>query len=278
VHTIQTSAPCPQLRGFVRCYGQREMICSSSDSELPFIASLEYILEFNFYDREVMERPCSQSQVVSPFHILGPQTKSVRRARFQGHFRAFGIFLKPLAFWQLFRIPSHVVTDQDLSGTDLLGQHMEVLWSKLAESKSYEQRIFEADKHLLPFAMNALAHTGIMLSARYIARNKGAARIEKLADLSGLGVRQYERRFAEQMGMGPKAFSRIARFQTALDAKRIAPNLSWLTIAHESGYYDQAHMIRDFESLGGEVPRAVLKLSGDLQPWSLAGSKPISLR
>jgi AraC-like DNA-binding protein len=155
---------------------------------------------------------------------------------------------------------------------------MNFLWSRLAEAKSFEQQIFEADKHLLPFAINALPRTGIMLSAGYITRNQGAPRIGDVADLSGLSLRQYERRFAEQIGMGPKQFSRISRFQRALDAKRVAPNLSWLTIAHESGYYDQAHMIRDFESLGGEAPGAVIKLSGDLQPWSLARKTPHTLR
>src|ERR1700712_3983757 len=113
MQTIRTSRSHPSLRQFVRCYAQREMTCPAQGSELPFIASLESILSFNFADREIMDRTRSQSQLVARSHILGPQTACTRRARFQGHMRAFGIFLKPQAFWRLFRVPSQVLTDQD---------------------------------------------------------------------------------------------------------------------------------------------------------------------
>jgi AraC-like DNA-binding protein len=71
------------------------------------------------------------------------------------------------------------------------------------------------------------------------------------------------------MGLSPKLFARIARFQMALDAKRNTPARAWLSIAHEYGYFDQMHMIRDFQNLGGDTPGQILHQSGDLQPWSI---------
>ena len=87
---------------------------------------------------------------------------------------------------------------------------------------------------------------------------------------AGLSLRQYERRFAQEMGLPPKLFARITRFQMALDAKRLTPNRTSLSVAHEFGYFDQMHMARDFQTLGSETPGQILRQSGDLQPWSVA--------
>jgi hypothetical protein len=60
------------------------------------------------------------------------------------------------------------------------------------------------------------------------------------------------------------------RFQSALDTKRAAPGRSWMSVAHQLGYFDQMHMVRDFQSLGGSLPGEILTQIGDYQPWSLA--------
>ena len=78
-------------------------------------------------------------------------------------------------------------------------------------------------------------------------RSKGAVRIDEIAFHAALSVRQFERRFAGEAGMPPKLFAQTARFQNALDAKRLSPSRSWLSVAHELGYFDQMHMIRDFQ-------------------------------
>jgi transcriptional regulator GlxA family with amidase domain len=98
-----------------------------------------------------------------------------------------------------------------------------------------------------------------MKSAQHALRHNGAIRIEELANHHALSVRQYQRRFIEEVGFSPKLFTRITRFQTALDAKRIAPHRSWMDVAHDSGYFDQMHLIRDFKSLGGEIPSELRK-------------------
>lgn len=278
MHTIQTARPRPELSEFVRSYAQREMTCSASAFELPFIASVEPILSFNFYDRETMQHEGGQRRPVSRFHVLGPQTRPSRRAHFEGYTLAFGIFLKPLALWRLFGIPSLALSDADIAGEDLLGKESQSLWQKLGESRSFAERIQVAEHYLLPFALNVVDRTRIMKSAAYISFNNGATRIDVLARDAALSMRQFERRFAEEVGMSPKLFARITRFQTVLDAKRLTPSISWLSVAHEFGYHDQMHMIRDFHNLGGNAPRTVIQQSGDLQPWSLASTTPLEVR
>ncbi|HEY0780462.1 MAG TPA: helix-turn-helix domain-containing protein [Gemmatirosa sp.] len=74
---------------------------------------------------------------------------------------------------------------------------------------------------------------------------------------AGMGQRQLERRSLALVGLPPKALARIARFQRAIH-QRQRQHASWLAIAHEVGYYDQMHMIRDFHQLGGGSPTQVL--------------------
>ena len=58
----------------------------------------------------------------------------------------------------------------------------------------------------------------------------------------------------------------------AMDAKVTPPARSWLTIAHEFGYHDQMHMIKDFQKLSGDTPSGILSTLGDMRPDALAAS------
>jgi transcriptional regulator GlxA family with amidase domain len=160
--------------------------------------------------------------------------------------------------------------DKVCDGEDLLGTGIRDLWLMIAESKTFQERVYRAEEYLLPFAIEALACNTVMNTAQHMINQKGAIRVDRLAYHSGLSVRNYERRFADDLGVGPKLFARITRFGIALDQKRTKPDRLWASIAHELCYFDQMHMVRDFRSLGGDAPGGVLQQSGDIQPWSIA--------
>jgi transcriptional regulator GlxA family with amidase domain len=159
-----------------------------------------------------------------------------------------------------------------------MGRDVLELWSKMAECATFRQRIRAMEECLLPFAARARGRTLIMRAAQHILVCKGAVRIDEIAFHAALSVRQFERRFAEEAGMAPKLFALTARFQNALDAKRSAPSRSWLVIAHEFGYFDQMHLIRDFQRLGGSAPNGILEQGGDIQPWSLAPHQSLEMK
>ncbi|AXC10307.1 hypothetical protein ACPOL_0954 [Acidisarcina polymorpha] len=77
-------------------------------------------------------------------------------------------------------------------------------------------------------------------------------------------------RDVDEIGCSPKLYARIARFQGALDTKRLFPERTWLNIAHQFGFADQMHMVRDFHSLAGKPPSQTVAESNDMHPWSLA--------
>ena len=113
----------------------------------------------------------------------------------------------------------------------------------------------------------------ITAAADYIFRQHGAVRIADVANRGSTGLRQFEREFRQEVGAPPKLFARIARFQAALDAKVAAPQRTWLDIAHSFGYYDQMHMIHDFETLGSDSPTRLIAQLGDSRPPALASAE-----
>lgn len=82
----------------------------------------------------------------------------------------------------------------------------------------------------------------------------GRVSVAELAHEAGLSTRQLERRFRERVGLGPKTFVRIVRFQRALALLR-APRARLAQVALRCGYYDQAHLVRDFRQFAEASPR-----------------------
>jgi AraC-like DNA-binding protein len=269
MRTIQSTVPRRELREFVRVFAQRSIphgTCSAQSN----VATLEQVIGFYLCGKTHLVAPNRTSTLAPDVTVFGSMTFPCGGARFSGHVIGFAIFLRPLGLQQLFGAPGAELTNEHCDGRALLGKGIEELLFRLEERKSFEERVQVAEDFLLPLAINARARSLVMRTAAHMIQRKGAVRIDEFAGHAGLSLRQYERRFADEIGMTPKLFSRITRFQMALDTKRLERHGPWLTIAHEFGYYDQMHMIRDFQNLSGELPGQILLQSGDLQPWSVA--------
>ena len=218
MHRVQTSQPRPELREFVRAFGLREMALPGVHHQQSNVSCLEHTIAFDFGTRPSIGFGGGEMRLIPRVHYVGAQTSPSGFSIFTGNVHGFGIFLKPLAPWQLFRIPLLALANRDFDGTEVLGRSVYELWLKLSESKSFSEQVQIAEAYLLPFARNAQLRTDIMKAAHHVFHHKGLIRIEKLAGQAGLSVRQFERRFIEGIGLTPKLFARATRFQMALDA------------------------------------------------------------
>ena len=81
--------------------------------------------------------------------------------------------------------------------------------------------------------------------------------VDNLARESGLSSRQLERRFLAEVRLGPKLLSRILRFQQVFRAVD-ANEASWPIVALDCGYYNQAHLIKDFDNSRNKLPLSSL--------------------
>jgi AraC-like DNA-binding protein len=268
-HTILTETPRPELHAFVRCFAHREMYLGDATYSQTDAASLEHILAFSFCGRPFLNFRNGKNEHVPWIHLVGSQPSPLSLAHFTGHVFGFGIFLKPFACWQLFRVPPAEFASLDFDACTVFGRWVHELWIRLAEPQTLLDRIKIAEEYLLPLARNAAPLTPTMKTAQVLLR-ANATPISQLAFHAAMSLRSYERSFSAEIGISPKLFARIARFQRALDAKRTTGE-SWLTVAQEAGYFDQMHMVRDFRNLGGgRAPKQLISTIGDSQPWSLS--------
>jgi AraC-like DNA-binding protein len=274
MHTIQMAMPDSRLTSFVRCFAQREISAQASSLAQTGLAQLEHTLAFYLQGQPTMHYWSGTTAVLPRIHFVGAHTRSPGCAHFTGSVSAFGIFLKPFASWKLFRIPPAQFAGQEFQAQEVFGPWITELWLKLAECETFCERIQVATETLLPFAEHASPPTRTMAAAQNLFQTNFGTRIQQLAHESCMSVRTYERKFLGEMGISPKLFARLRRFQMALDRKRALGN-RWLDVAHDLGYFDQMHMVKEFRAFGGEAPSTLVENCGDHQPWSIG--VPLSL-
>ena len=112
-----------------------------------------------------------------------------------------------------------------------------------------------------------------------LAASGGQARVEPLMDETGWSRRLVTERFRRQLGLTPKGYARIVRFQRAVGLlQKVREGHTLADVAIECGYYDQSHLTRDFAAFAGCTPTALMAEStGEpgvrfLQDDTVAGS------
>lgn len=268
---LQSAMPCRALRDLVRAYAQR----TTGMVEVPLMqrvpASLEVVLGFEFGSLFTVGYRDGSSELAHRIALVGSHSAPNATLTLGSGVESFAIFLQPTALQFLLGIPAHHVADRSYPASDVLGPQVHALWSVLADATSFEQRVRLSETHLLRMLVDAETST-IANVAMDAFRGHGRMNVTEMAALASLSTRQFERQFERELGMTPKRFSRIARFQFALDAKLLNPAQPWLDVAHHAGYYDQMHLVRDFHSLGGASPTQLVTQLGDTRPPALAGS------
>ncbi|QBD81114.1 AraC family transcriptional regulator [Ktedonosporobacter rubrisoli] len=90
-------------------------------------------------------------------------------------------------------------------------------------------------------------------------KTQGQIRMSVLAAECGLSLRQFERRFKQRIGVSPKVFARLLRFEALLCVLIHEPAYSLAEIASRLGYQDQAHVIHEFKTWAGCTPTIFLE-------------------
>ena len=93
-----------------------------------------------------------------------------------------------------------------------------------------------------------------------IDREKGEIRVSDLASSVFLSTKQFQRVFTGHIGISPKDFLRIVRFQYALYMLQSVPGMTFSRLACECGFYDQPHLISEFKIFSGYTPKEYLSL------------------
>jgi AraC-like DNA-binding protein len=167
--------------------------------------------------------------------------------------------LTPLGTYLLLGVPMEALANRVVGLEDLLGGTAAVLVEQLHEAPSWDARFDLVDA----FVASRLAEArppspSVAWAWKRLGENRGRLDIGALAGELGCSRKHLIAQFREQVGLPPKTVARVLRFRGVLESLERANGTRLAEIAQECGYYDQAHLNRDFREFAGITPTEFL--------------------
>lgn len=174
-----------------------------------------------------------------------------------GSIRTFGIRFRPGGARPFFEGDLSALVDRDTPLEDLWGRLAREIEQRVRDARGFSEALGAAESVLGVLLRERWRDTRVEAAVRAVLGTRGCARVSALARAAGLSERQLERRFGPVVGLSPKLFSRIVRFQRVVRIARRAGPAGWAETAARCGYADQAHLARDVRLFSGATPSAL---------------------
>jgi AraC-like DNA-binding protein len=169
------------------------------------------------------------------------------------------ICFHPGMAYKFIQIPMHALSDTTTALADIWDCMAAEIEDKMAGSSNNEERISLVQKYLFKELGNGKDDFQIVHCLRQVRLSEGLIPVGRLVSETGLSQRHLSRKFQEYVGLSPKEYLRVSRFIHSLDHLKRYPVFSLTEVAYKSGYYDQAHFIRDYKDYTGYTPGQVVR-------------------
>ncbi|HWV87984.1 MAG TPA: helix-turn-helix domain-containing protein [Capillimicrobium sp.] len=167
--------------------------------------------------------------------------------------------LTPLGARMLLGVPMGELADQVVELDALLGRDAGELIERVHDARTWAARFALLDALLARRLAEARQPPPEVEGAWWrLTRTRGATPVADLVRESGWSRRHFTARFRGEVGLGPKVFARVLRFDAAARELQRPGGRSLAEIALDCGYYDQAHLNRDFRAFAGVTPTQLL--------------------
>jgi AraC-like DNA-binding protein len=221
--------------------------------------------------RELVERVLPDGAVHLIFHlgdapggsrcVAAGAAAGPTLVRLRGRVEGVSVTLRPGAAAALLGVPAGEITGSAVPLDTLWRGESRDLIEQMAEAPgdaarvallqaALQRRLRDSDPTLLRQAMHA---------ARLIAQSGGRHALREVAEAIGVGERRLQQIFHAQVGLSPRAWSRLARLHACLRALRERAAPRWSEVALDTGFYDQSHLVNEFQSLCGLTPGLFLE-------------------
>lgn len=176
------------------------------------------------------------------------------------HASILGVHFKPAGAYPFLGLPAGELTDTHVDLETVWGPQAVELRERLCAAVRSAERFSLVEEALLSRLRRAPERHGAVAVALDLFALSGAeVKVRELARHVGLSQRRLIQVFAAEVGLTPKLYGRIQRFQRAraLVSKTLTPH--WARVAVDCGYFDQSHLIRDFLAFSGFSPADYLR-------------------
>ena len=199
------------------------------------------------------ERPETLSQF-SGAVVSGAHGRSFAPADTDG-VSVIGVHFRPGGAFPFLGAPAGELADAHVDLDTLWGRSAGLLRERLCAASTVGQRFELVQEELLRRLREGVErHYAVRAALEIFQKHQLENSVSKTAKSVGLSQRRFIEVFKAEVGLTPKLFSRIQRFQRARRLIQGDPSPNWTSIAFDSGYCDQSHFIREFVEFSGLNP------------------------
>ncbi|KOY15439.1 helix-turn-helix domain-containing protein [Paenibacillus xylanivorans] len=173
----------------------------------------------------------------------------------------FGVRFFPGGAYVFHGLPLEELTDRRIPLEECWPVKLSELQERMAGTKSFEERVHVMNTYLSPLSVQTNSYENDLMKnvLHRIFTDGGRMSVSELAMREVVSERQLHRKFAEWIGISPKRFSEVVRFHRVLDSIHQGHTADWVALALNHGFFDQAHLIRQFRKFYGETPLTAAK-------------------
>lgn len=258
--------PSPRLAEYVRVYRIVQFLFEHPEN-IPFKSyppRPEHCLSFYPRDTEKVQYADSGKWHTNLKSVLFGQQQEVTNRYVGKDFLVFQVVFRPGALYRLTGIPSHEITNQSLDAETVFPSYIKEVNEQLFHSPDFKTMIQVVENFLTQVGAKQQkeSHRLDQVSNQVLTMKDGVS-VDWMAKESYLSNRQLERKFLDRMGVSPKYFSRLVRFENAFRMKNQFPQKDWLTIAIHCGYHDYQHLVKEYLEFTGKTPTAFHQLDSE---------------
>jgi AraC-like DNA-binding protein len=173
----------------------------------------------------------------------------------QVHDSVLGVHFRPGAAASLLGVPAGELADRHVDLESMWGPAAREIRERLCEAATPEARFSLLEAALLErLRRSPESHPAVPAALAALERADEEVSVRQIARDLGLCHRRFIQVVTASVGLTPKLYQRVCRFQRARELMRHTATPDWAYVALECGYYDQSHLIRDFRQFAGLSP------------------------
>jgi AraC-like DNA-binding protein len=259
-HSVATRfAPSADLAGCIRSFEYRE-VAQAGDGLHPLAFSVFPFISFYLgAPCDAFEHPCGAYRPLPRVSVVGPCDHRVADFRHGPGFKSLRVVFEPTGFFRMLHISPCEVANFAHDGVDVLGSRAGALHARLCEAPSPQLMVQAVEEQLRAWCGEPSPASAITLAANKLLRTRGKSDLGAVARSLGVSDSSWRRHFSAEIGVTPKRYLRVLRFERAVGLKFAFPDWSWTEVCLESGYYDQAHFITDCHTIAHCTPSSLMR-------------------
>jgi AraC-like DNA-binding protein len=244
--------PHPALKGFIKSFWYLRIKSDTPLLPINAVPNPEQCLYFYPKSKPQARFQGDNVQTAARASIFGQGTKD-GQVQVPQDYLMFKIMFQAGGFYRLFGTPMTLFTDTPEDSEAVFGKEMSDVREQIEQTEDFNKMVQITENYffikLKQVKINALPIDAVMQQLNWEHQN-----LDTLARQACLSSRQFERKFLERIGVSPKFYGRIVRFNTAMKGRMQQPNKSLMHIAYDYGYFDHNHLLRDFKQFTGSLP------------------------